>query len=245
MTQSERIDITPGFRPLYRQAYDFLVKRIAEGAWRPGRPLPSEQALATEMGVSQGTVRKALDAMAGEKLIERRQGKGTYVAEQTQERALFRFFRLAHPEGPRAIPECGEESVERRPAKPREIERLALKSGAKVAEINRVRLIDGKPTVNETIVIPLALFPDIDRRGPLPNTLYSLYQSAYGVNIVAAEEELRADLARKDDVKKLGVGLGAPLLHIERIALAIDGTRVELRISRCDTSHLVYAVTIR
>jgi GntR family transcriptional regulator len=245
MSKSDRFGVTPGFRPLYRQAYDFLIKRISEGAWRPGEALPSEQALAAEMGISQGTVRKALDAMTAEKLIERRQGKGTYVAEQTQERALFRFFRLAYPGGPRATPACGDETVRRRAAKPREAEKLGLAAGAKVVEIARVRLIDSQPAVNETIILPLALFPDIDRREPLPNALYSLYQSAYGINIVVAEEELRADLARKEDAAKLGLPIGAALLHIERVAVALDGARVEWRISRCDTRHLVYAVTIR
>ena len=82
---------TPGYRPLYRQVYDILVRKIAEGAWKPGEMLPSEQALARELGVSHGTVRKVLDALTAENLLLRRQGKGTFVAEHNQDRALFRF----------------------------------------------------------------------------------------------------------------------------------------------------------
>jgi GntR family transcriptional regulator len=239
------MDVTPGFRPLYRQVYDYLVRQISTGAWRPAESLPSEQELAVELGVSQGTVRKALDVMATENLVERRQGKGTYVAEQTQERALFRFFRLTRPDGSRAIPTSTSESVKRRTANAEEQRKLGLRDGAKVVQIARVRLIEGAPAIAETIVIPLALFPEIDKRASLPNTLYSLYQSAFGVNIVAAEEELRADLARKDDARKLNMPLGAPLLHIERIAIAMDGARVEWRVSRCDSRNLIYAVTIK
>ena len=84
----------------------------------------------------------------------------------------------------------------------------------------------------------------LERHDPLPNALYALYQREYGVNIVSAEEELRADVARKDDCRRLKVPAGTPLLHIDRVAVSLEGTRVEWRTSRCDTSHFVYAVTI-
>jgi GntR family transcriptional regulator len=71
-----------------------------------------------------------------------------------------------------------------------------------------------------------------------------MFQQDYGVNIVSAEEELRADAARAVDARRLNIAEGAPLLHIERVAIALDGSRVEWRVSRCDTSHLVYAVTL-
>ena len=238
------MDEAPHYRPLYRQVYDSLVKQIAEGSWRPGAALPSEQALAARLNVSQGTVRKALDSLAVEKLVERRQGKGTYVAEHTQERALFRFFRLATTDGVRAIPTSAAETVRRREARREDVQRLKLAAGAAVVEINRTRLIEGRPAIHERIVLPLALFPGIDKRAPLPNALYALYQHEYGHNIVAAHEELRADLARREDARRLKVKPGAPLLQIDRIGVALDGTRVEWRTSRCDTSHLVYAVTL-
>jgi GntR family transcriptional regulator len=238
------MDEAPHYRPLYRQVYDSLVKQIADGSWRPGAALPSEQALAARLNVSQGTVRKALDSLAVEKLVERRQGKGTYVAEHTQERALFRFFRLASVDGVRAIPTSAAQTVRRREARRDDVQRLKLAAGDAVVEIARTRLIEGKPAIHERIVLPLALFPGIDKRAPLPNALYTLYQHEYGHNIVAAHEELRADLARKEDARRLKVKPGAPLLHIDRIGVALDGTRVEWRTSRCDTTHLVYAVTL-
>ena len=235
---------SPHYRPLYRQVYDYLVRQIAEGAWRPAEALPSEQALADKLRVSQGTVRKALDSLAVEKLIERRQGKGTYVAEHTPQRALFRFFRLAEPGGERAVPSSEDETVRRRAARAAELKKLHLPRGAQVIEIGRTRLVGGQPTVLERIVLPLTVFPDLDRRRPLPNALYALFQQEYGVNIVSTEEELRADSARREDTRRLKLEVGAPLLHIERVAIALDGRRVEWRVSRCDTSHLVYAVTL-
>ncbi len=232
------------YRPLYRQVYDFLVRQIAESVWRPAEALPSEQVLAEQLNVSQGTVRKALDVLAVEKLIERRQGKGTYVAQHTQERALFRFFRLAQPGGARALPTSADETLKRRPARAAEVRKLGLAPGEQMAEIKRTRLIDGRPVVFERILVPLRYFPDIDHKRPLPNALYAMFQQDYGINVVSAEEELRADLARAEDARRLPVPLGAPLLQIERVAIALDGRRVEWRLSRCDTSKLVYAVTL-
>jgi GntR family transcriptional regulator len=238
------MDASPHYRPLYRQVYEFLVKQIADSAWRPNQALPSEQALAEQLQVSQGTVRKALDVLVVEKLIERRQGKGTFVAEHTQERALFRFFRLSEPGGERTTPTSSEESVKRRPARAAEQRKLHLDRGDQVVEIVRTRSVGGRPVIFERNVLALKYFPDIDRKLPLPNTLYAMFQQDYGVNIVSAEEELRADAARAVDARRLNIAEGAPLLHIERVAIALDGSRVEWRVSRCDTSHLVYAVTL-
>ncbi len=237
----------PNFQPLYKQVYNVLVNRIAEGTWRPAQALPSEQALAQELGVSQGTVRNAMDALASENLILRQQGKGSFVAEHTQERSLFKFFRLARPAPgrERITPQLGDEKVKRRPANRAEQLKLGLDKDAQVVEIRRTRLIDKKPKVVEKIILPLSLFPDIDRQEKLPNTLYSLYQSTFGISIAIAKEELRAVLATKADAKVLGLDPGVPLLQIDRIGVALDGQSVEWRISRCDTSDIVYAVDVK
>jgi len=146
----------PGFRPLYQQVHDLLRSRIANGIWRPSEALPSEQALAAELGVSQGTVRKALDALAADQLVERRQGKGTYVAQHTQESALFRFFRLARPRnGARVTPESRLLSVERRAALKADRERLQIAGRQDVMEARRVRMIDNRPLILETIIASL------------------------------------------------------------------------------------------
>ena len=235
---------TPGYRPLHRQVYDVIVRRMAQGVWRAGDCLPSEQALARELGVSQGTVRKVLDALTAEKLLERRQGKGTFIAENTQERILFRFFRLAHPGGRRVTPESGGETAKVRAAKAAEIARLELAKGDKVVEILRVRNVEGRPAVRERIVVPSRLFPDLEKRAPLPNTLYSLYQTAYGINITSAHEELRAVRADAEDARVLGVEEGAPVLCIERLALSLENLKVEHRTSRIASADLVYALTL-
>lgn len=234
----------PHYRPLYRQVYDFLVKQIADAAWRPAQALPSEQALAEQLKVSPGTVRKALDALATEGLVERRQGKGTFVAEQTQERALFRFFRLAEPGGARKVPSMVDEELHKRPAKAVEQRALGLGRGEQVYDLRRTRAIDDVPVIYERCVLPVRHFPALERRSPLPNALYAMFQRDYGIHIVHAEEELRAELATAEDAARLGIPAGTALLHVERVAIALDERRVEWRSSRCDTSRWVYAVTL-
>ena len=236
---------TPGYRPLYRQVYDILVRKIAEGAWKPGQMLPSEQALAREMGVSHGTVRKVLDALTAENLLLRRQGKGTFVAEHNQDRALFRFFHIARPGGERLVPQAARVKVKLRPSRPAERERLKLRSGEAVFEVARLRLVGGKPVIRETIILPQRLFPKLDRIGDLPNTLYSLYQSRYGITIATACEELHAAAATKADQSSLGVRVGGPILVIGRVALSLTDQPVEWRESRVCTNDLVYAVTLQ
>lgn len=242
----EKPDVTdtPGYRPLYRQVYDIIVRKVAEGAWRPGEALPSEHRLASELGVSQGTMRKVLDALTSEKLLERRQGKGTFIAENTQERALFRFFRIARPGGARLIPESGGEVVKLRPARAAELTKLDLNRGDKVIEIGRTRLIDGGPAISETIVLPAALFPGLEKNSSLPNTLYSLYQTAFGIHVVSAREEVSAALATAEDARLLGVPEGSAILVIDRIAVSLQEKKVEWRCSRLRSDNLVYANTL-
>jgi GntR family transcriptional regulator len=235
---------TPGYRPLYRQVYDIVVRRVAQGMWRPGEALPSEQSLAKELGVSQGTMRKVLDALTAEKVLDRRQGKGTFIAQNTQERTQFRFFRLARPGGRRLTPSLGTESIRVRAARAIERERLDLPRDARVVEISRMRLIEGTPAIREQIVLPASMFPGIEKQAPLPNSLYTLYQSAFGVTIVSTHEELSAALATAEDHEELGIDTGSPILIIDRLAIGLTDRKVEWRMTRVGSSNIVYAVSL-
>src|SRR5438876_12185634 len=91
---------SPSFQPLYVQIDALIVEALDAGEWRPGEAIPSEMELALRFGVSQGTVRKAIDALAAENLVVRRQGKGTFVATHTEEKSsLFRFLRIRRNDG--------------------------------------------------------------------------------------------------------------------------------------------------
>ncbi len=211
------------------------------GEWRPAEILPSEVQLAAEYGVSQGTVRKALDDMEAENLIVRRQGRGTFVASHGPHRALFHFFHLVRKDGVRELPTSRVISVRRERAGREEAGRLALPSGSRVVRILRVRELQGRPSIVERISAPEALFPGLGRPpSDLPNTLYELYERRYGVTIVRAVERLRAVAADAEEARLLGLKPGAPLLEIDRVALGLDNRPVEWRVSRCDTGRHHY-----
>ncbi len=244
MELQERHSDRPGFRPLYQQVRDLLVSRISTGAWRPAEALPSEQALAVELGVSQGTVRKAIDSLVAENLIERRQGKGTYVAQHTRESAQFRFFKLTHDGGERALPSCRQSTIIRRPASAEECAKLDLRRRSDVYQIARTRYARNKPVLRESIVVPAALFPGLDTRQPLPNTLYTFYQSEFGVSVNGARERLKAVAADKEAARELLAAPGAPLLSVERVALDVAGRPIELRRTAFLTENTHYGIEL-
>lgn len=232
-----------GFRPLYRQVRDILVKRIADGVWQPGQVLPSEPEIAADLGVSHGTVRKALDEMTAENLVVRRQGRGTFVAKHDDERILFQFFKLIPDTGERQFPEsrvlnvttCTDAAA---------TAALRLEPDEPVLQLERVRSLNGRTCVFERIALPAMLFPGLQNR-EVPNNLYELYATEFGVTIGRASERLKAVAATEREASALGTRVGEPLLQIDRIAYALDGRRAEWRVSLCRTEGLHYWSDLR
>ncbi len=233
-----------GFRPLYQQVRDAFVQRLVEGRWTPGQALPSEMELAAEIGVSQGTVRKALDALASENLVVRRQGRGTFVAEHDEARILFQFFKLVPDHGEARFPESRIVHVAEGEAAPVERRSLGLPEGARVLRIARVRSLGGKPSIAETVTLPASLFPGL-ADDEIPNNLYATYAGRYGITVARAEERLKAVALDGADAALLGVAPGHPALLIDRQAIALDGVTVEWRVSRCLTDEFHYMSDLR
>lgn len=238
MTQAS----APDFRPLYSQIKELLIRRLASREWKPGDVLPSEIALANEYGVSQGTLRKALNELEAERLVVRRQGKGTFAAKHSANRSLFQFFHLVSDTGERQLPESQVLECSASSATSEECDALGLDRGISVTRIMRIRHLSGRPVIWERISVPTQLFPGLQWCSPadVTNTLYDMYENRYGVIVVRAEERLRAVTAGADESQLLGVKKGAPLLEINRIALSIEKKPVEWRVSRCSTSHHYY-----
>ncbi|KAA2237212.1 GntR family transcriptional regulator [Salinarimonas soli] len=232
-------ETAPRVRPLYRGVRETLVRRIAEGVWQPGQALPSEFEIAADLGVSQGTVRKALDELTAERLVVRRQGRGTYVARHDDERILFQFFKLIPDSGERRFPESRVLAVARRAADEAAAGRLGVAAGAGLVEIERVRCVGGTAAIVERITVADALYPGLAERA-LPNNLYELYAAEFGVTIAAATERLKAVAAGPREAEHLGLAPGTPLLAVDRTATAIDGRIAEWRVSLCRTDGLHY-----
>ena len=231
-------DETPAFSPLYRQIKGLLTRSLQDGEWRPGEVIPSEVELAARFKVSQGTVRKAVDALADENLLVRRQGKGTFVATHAEQRVQFRFLRLKADDGQeggvsRRFIDC------RRLRAPAEIARmLRLRAGDSTVQIRRLLSFRGRPVVLDDIWLPGQAFKGLtaerlaDYRGPM----YGLFEQEFGVRMIRAEEKLRAVAADADSAPLLGVAVGAPLLSVERLSFTYGDRPVELRRGLYDTS---------
>lgn len=221
----------PAFSPLYQQIKTLIVRSLQAGEWRPGEAIPSEIELAARFKVSQGTVRKAIDELAAENLLVRRQGKGTFVATHAEQKVQFRFLRLAPDDGEpagaqRRFIDC------RRLRAPSDVARaLQLKSGDTVVQVRRVLSFRGAPVVLDDIWLPGQLFKGLtaeklgDYRGPM----YGLFETEYGVRMIRAEEKIRAVAADAAAAELLGVAPGTPLLSVERLSLTYDDKPVELR----------------
>lgn len=232
--------VTPGYNPLYQQVREIMVEHLIAGRWRPGDLLPSETVLAEELKVSQGTVRKALDEMVAEHLLVRRQGRGTYVAQHDQRRSLFHFFKLVAADGVPRLPSSRVLAVKKGAANVEEAKALNLPEGQAVTRIDRVRLLDDEPAIVERVSVAEARFPGLLDVKELPNALYAFFSERFNVTIISANEVLRAVAPSREQARLLRVPPGTPCLEIRRVALAIDGSPVEFRVSVVNTAYCSY-----
>jgi len=237
----------PVVRPLFAQIEDLLVDRLRSGEWKPGEPLPSESEFAEAYRVSQGTVRKAIARMAADNLVVRFRGRGTFVASHTNEREHSHFFHLHRDDGTKDFPQSRIISCRRRKAGLDMTRRLHLDAGADVTVIERLRVIGGAVRAIETIMVPEERFRGLGamRGEDLPNELYPLYETRYGVRVIRAEERLKAVAADAREAEALGVTVGSPLLEIDRTAMTYADVPVEWRRSRCNTEKHFYFSALR
>ncbi|MEO8651833.1 MAG: GntR family transcriptional regulator [Hyphomicrobiaceae bacterium] len=225
--------------PLYARVKAIVLARITAGDWPPGTAIPTEMELARELGVSQGTVRKALDTLSAEQVLVRRQGSGTYVAEHTPAHVMFRFFNIYDDGGTQVLPDSQPTRISIAVAGAAERRRLGLEEAAKVIRITRIRTRAGRAFMDDRIVLPEALFPGLAREPEVPNTLYDLFQKRYGITVAHTEEQVTAVAASARLAERLAVPPGTPLLAIDRITYDLNGQRIEWRLSHAhlDGAH--------
>ncbi len=233
-------------RPLYEEVRARLIEGMSQGAWQPGEAIPSESELASAFGVAVGTVRKAVDTLVAEQVLVRRQGKGTFVTSHDGRRLMFHFFHIVERGGAKTYPEVRTLEFRRDRAEAESAAALAIAPADKVIRIRNLLCLDGRPAILDDITIPAQLFPGLTEKIFLArnNTIYHLYQSRYGINVLRTDERLRAVLASRETAALLRVAPGAPLLEIRRVALTFRDRPVELRLSRVDTSRHDYHNTL-
>jgi GntR family transcriptional regulator len=232
----------PAFSPLYQQIKALLVKSLQDGEWKPGEAIPSELDLASRFRVSQGTVRKAIDELATENLLVRRQGKGTFVATHAEEKIQYRFLRLTSDDGEatgweRHFLDC------RRMRAPAEVSRaLGLKAGEPALLLRRTLGREGVPVVLDEIWLPAAPFKGLtaERLAQYAGPMYGLFETEFGVRMIRAEEKIRAVAADAVSAGLLQVAPGYPLLSVERLSRTYGDQAVELRRGLYNTASHYY-----
>jgi GntR family transcriptional regulator len=225
---------TPAFSPLYQQIKVLILQSLQAGEWKPSTAIPSEVELAARFKVSQGTVRKAIDELAAENLLVRRQGKGTFVATHAERQIQYRFLKL--------IPDNGDPSSEgpaqrhiidcKRIRASVEVARaLALRTGDAALQVRRVLSFAAVPTILEDLWLPAAPFKGLtaerlrDYNGPM----YALFETEFDVRMVRAEEKIRAVLPDPEQCELLQTSPQTPLLSVERTAYTYNDVPMELR----------------
>lgn len=232
-TRAERVQREgPTFSPLYRQIKGLITRSLQGGEWKPGELIPSETELAARFGVSQGTVRKAIDELAAENLVVRRQGRGTFVATHQEARAQFRFLRLRPDQGSEPGPMDSRILECRRLRAPVDVARgLQLRAGETVVQIRRLLSFEGSPTVLDEIWLPGAQFRGLtaERLSAYTGPLYALFESEFGTRMIRATERVKAVAADEAGAGVLQVAIGEPLLLVERVTFTYEDRPVEMR----------------
>ena len=235
---------TPAFSPLYQQIKGLILQSLQSGEWKPGEAIPSEMDLAARYRVSQGTVRKAIDELAAENLVVRRQGKGTFVATHAEQNVQYRFLRLAPDTGDQRSEGPAERQIvefKRSRASAEVARALALRTGDALLHVRRVLSFAGIPTILEDIWLPANTFKGLsaERLAEYPGPTYAMFEVEFGVRMVRAEERIRAVTPDMAQASLLHVPVETPLLSVERLAYTYNDTPMELRrgLYHTDTHH--------
>ncbi len=243
-SQAVAVQPTPAFSPLYQQIKGLILQSLQAGEWKPGEAIPSEMELAARFRVSQGTVRKAIDELASENLVTRRQGKGTFVATHAERHVQYRFLKLMPDSGNASIEGPAERSIidcKRVRASADVARALGLRTGDPMIQARRILSFSGTPTILEDIWLPGQTFKGLTatQMADYPGPTYAMLELDFGVRMVRAEEKIRAVLPDADQARLLQISTEIPLLSVERVAYTYNDVPMELRrgLYRTDTHH--------
>lgn len=214
--------------PLYQQIYQLLRQKILSGQWQAGDMLPSENELIEQYQVSRATVRQALEELVSDGLIQRRQGKGTYVSPPTVEQGLVRIVSFTEDMQQRGfVPGTKLISAGLTPATEFLGQQLDIAVGEPVARIERLRLADNEPMSVEVSFLVHRYCPGILTQDYTAQSLRLMLAERYGIHITSARQTIQAITATDDLAALLAVKERAALLYIERISYSEFDVPVE------------------
>ncbi|MEZ5563719.1 MAG: GntR family transcriptional regulator [Gammaproteobacteria bacterium] len=214
--------------PLYHQVYLALRQKILSGECDPHTALPGEHQLAAQYGVSRVTVRRTLEALELEGLVNRRRGVGTFPVEQAAERQeRYNIGGLTEQAGQQAgQAQATTVSIDVIPTPPE----VALHLGSSLAEVTRVvrrRAIGNEPYTLMHAWLPQSVATALGPRALQSDSLpMALEQS--GIELTRAEHMITATIADDQAASQLKIPVGAPLIAMRTLFSDADDTPVAL-----------------
>ena len=238
------MDLLEDRRPIYRRLRDHLAADIAHNTWKPGEAMPSELELALKYKVSTGTVRKAIDLLAAQGLVERRSGSGNFVRRPDFNTSYIRFTRVWGSAGDRRIPQSRIYNREVVTGPSRVTTLLNLEEDAQVIRLSRLRVFEGLPIIREEIWLDNVRFAEVLTMEEQPRLLYPMYEKLCGAVVARARETITIDTVNEADTALLGLDSGTSVVAVERLSLGYDDCPIELRYSRSPAADFHYKVDI-
>ncbi|SLN20282.1 GntR family transcriptional regulator [Roseisalinus antarcticus] len=221
--------------PRYVQIAEMLIRDIGAGRLADGVRLPPERAMAEQLDVSVGTLRKALDRLAEAGLLDRVQGSGNYVRARQAGRAVYAFFRLERPDGG-GLPTAEVLSVDR-VAKPATLPEFG--ESAEAHRIRRLRRLDGVPVALEEIWLDGAR-AEVLSPAALSESLYLHYREALDLVIGRVEDRVGIGKAPRWGPAGIGPAAGETCGQVDRLSWSQDGERVEASATWFDNEKCRY-----
>ena len=239
-------EIVADRRPNFLRLRDRIAADIARNVWAPGEAISTEAEFAAEHDLSHGTVRRALDLLEGEGMVERIQGSGTFVRRPDFETAFIRFIRYYGSAGDRRKPHSILLDRASLMGPPEVTEALQLQENAQVIRLVRQRIYEGLPVLIEEIWLEKTRFlPILEMEENRPRLLYPIYERLCGAVVAYTEETITIGSSEKADIDHLGLVEGTPIVLIDRLALGYDDVPIEWRRSRGPASDFRYKIVVR
>jgi GntR family transcriptional regulator len=215
--------------PLYHQLKEHILERIEGGEWPPGFRVPSESELSSQFSISRATVRQAIQVLANQGLVEKRQGSGTFVSRPKLAHNLKWMLHDANEVQKRG----GELRYELHYLLLKEpplyiATRLGISAGERAYEVCRTLIADGEQLMLITIWLPERLFPDLPARDMGPRSMMHILKD-YGHVITHQHKELEIAVLDEHEAGLLKVDAGAPSLLMTYVNYLQDWTPLEFR----------------
>ena len=208
--------------PLYHQLNEFITERIESGDWLPGHRMPTEKELSNEFSVSRTTVRQAMQLLENEGLVERIQGKGTFVGRPkiAQNLGTMGSMPLMANAGSSAAIQFISLNVVAPSAAV--ASRLSLPAGEKVYELTRTMTLDGEPLMLITAWMPVSLFPDLRERFVETLSMRQTLRELYGIQVVRQQKVVEVTILDDQEAETLHANAGAPALLLSYLSQTQD-----------------------